>query len=94
MDPFWIGLISALAGGGLLTGAAALWNSIKAARKSDVDVLRGIIEELRKRIVELENDNNKLRIRIAELETDNAKLRKRFGVNHDGETSRGLFFDR
>jgi len=46
-----------------------------AARKTDLDVLRGIIAELRLRIEELETENERLQQRIEELETENRRLR-------------------
>lgn len=59
----------------VVTALGALYGHRATARKADVEALRGIIAELRARIDELEQENERLRGRIDELEAENCLLK-------------------
>jgi len=56
------------------TAVGALVGYRASARRADVEILRGIIAELRVRIDELEEENARLQARIDELEAENRRL--------------------
>lgn len=83
----WTDLLLGLFGGGLVSGVAAIISSRGTAKKSEVEALRGIIDELRK-------DNVELRQEIEVLREENKTLRRQLGIKSDGRSPKGLALDR
>ncbi|MHC4150074.1 MAG: hypothetical protein ACYSR5_11380 [Planctomycetota bacterium] len=62
----WATLVTALAG--LVSAIVVGWKARKSAKKDDLDILRGIIDELQEKSQSLQD-------RVTELETENAYLK-------------------
>lgn len=76
-----LALVAALGG---LTGLAAfvqgLVNARVMARKTEIEVLRETIRELRQEIDRLRAENAELRAQIDNLENENDQLRRKLGM--------------
>jgi len=70
-----VALIGGSVGGvtGVIAAIVAIYNAIKSAKKTDVDVLRGIIAELRCSLQTAKEINANLDTRIASLEDQKVK---------------------
>lgn len=89
----WQSVVLGLIGGGLVSAVAQVIAARSTAKKSDVDALRGIIDELRSENTRLKKRQEEDGKRIDELERENETLRKKLGMSSDGRT-KGLFLDR
>lgn len=82
MSPEFAAIIAALGG---LTGIAAFVQSVTnarlMARKTEVELLRETIAELRSEIERLQQENDELRAQIDNLEQENDQLRRKLGMS-------------
>ena len=68
----------------VFTAAGALWGHLKSARKDELEILRGIIDELEGKCDRLTAENNELKVqlggllaRMRELEEENQQMKAR-----------------
>jgi len=59
----------------LVVAVGALWGSLGSARKNEVEILRGIIDELQEKCARLIEENSGLKVQIDDLRTENDSLK-------------------